>query len=66
VENEHNGLLVDSGDTEQLTIALQRLICDSALRQQFGLAGSKKVHAQFEMRNSFSSLEAKLIALLKS
>jgi len=66
VESEHNGLLVDSGDTEQLTTALQRLICDSTLRQRLGLAGSEKVSAQFEMRNSFSSLETKLTALLNS
>ena len=66
IEDRHNGLLVESEDTESLTVALTTIISDPALRQTLGENGKRKVTAQFEMKASFVPLERQLRALLES
>lgn len=64
VESEVNGLLVTSGDIEQLTGALERLITNPDFRKQLGMTGLQKVEQQFEMRRSFSDLQTRLEQLV--
>lgn len=47
VEHNVTGLLVPPHDPAQLTQALERVCLSSELRRQFGLAGRKKILAQF-------------------
>jgi glycosyltransferase involved in cell wall biosynthesis len=51
VESDVSGLLVDAGDTEALTDALDRLITDPALRTRLGRAGQVRAK-QFRVADS--------------
>lgn len=65
IEHDHNGLLVEPEDTEQLSAALNALIINPALRKRLGENGRRKVTTQFEMEASFVGLRKQLKALLR-
>ncbi len=46
IESEVDGLLVNPGSSKEITLALQRLIEQPQLQQQFGLAAQAKVRSQ--------------------
>lgn len=52
-----NGLLVAPDDPAALAVALERLIRDPALRQQFGDAAEHRVRHDFDHRSSIGQLE---------
>jgi glycosyltransferase involved in cell wall biosynthesis len=56
IENEINGFIIPSGDIDALTIAMQRLIDDPALRDRLGAAGLQKSERYF-MTNVISEFE---------
>jgi glycosyltransferase involved in cell wall biosynthesis len=47
VRHEDNGLLVPLGDVDRLANALERLICDGALRTRMGARGRERVRDEF-------------------
>ncbi len=49
IEHERNGLLVPVGDVPALTLALERLISDSALRRALGAAAQLDHAARFDI-----------------
>ncbi len=49
VRHNENGLLIPSGDTAALITALQTLLQDKALRQQFGSHGRHRVEQDFSL-----------------
>jgi glycosyltransferase involved in cell wall biosynthesis len=50
------GPVVETGDLDGLTAAVERLIVDAELRQRLGIAGRDRVEAEFNPRNSFEQL----------
>jgi glycosyltransferase involved in cell wall biosynthesis len=57
IESGVNGLLVDAGDREQLTAALDRLIGNQELRQQLSTAGQARA-AKFDIVDSARKVAA--------
>ena len=49
IHHEHNGLLVEPGNVQQLTEALRRLIEDVSLRQQMGRHGRELAEQEFSI-----------------
>lgn len=43
ISNEKNGLLVEAGNPQALSDAINKLVADKALRQRFGMAGKESV-----------------------
>lgn len=58
VEHEKNGLLVEPGDVEALTRALERLLSDESLRLELGREGAESVRLEFQFAAFRSRLEA--------
>ncbi len=59
VIDEHNGLLVDADNVEQLSAAITRLAADAALRRRLAAAGRRTI----EERYSFASRMQKMRAV---
>lgn len=62
IRHEVDGLLVPSGDVDELKAALRRLMSDEALRQKFG-AKAADVRERFSNRNIMSEWEGLFEAL---
>jgi glycosyltransferase involved in cell wall biosynthesis len=56
VEDGVSGVLVAPGNLDELTSALERLACSAELRVQMGLAGRRKVEADFDARRCGSQV----------
>lgn len=56
IEHERSGLLVESGDAEQLADALLRLIEDSGLAARLATAGTRVVQERFEINSALRPL----------
>ena len=65
IEDQVNGLLVESGVIQALSNNLQQLITSPALRRTLGQTGRNKVLTQFDMQSSFASLKDLLVHLGK-
>lgn len=63
IENDHNGILVESGVPAELVASLELLITRPDLRRRYGEAGRLKVSRQFDMQSSFSALKRLLSRL---
>ena len=63
IENDHNGILVESGVQADLVKSLELLIARPDLRRRYGEAGKLKVSRQFDMRSGFSKLQRLLSEL---
>lgn len=50
VEDGKSGVLFESGNVEQLTAALARLVDDASLRQQMGAAGRARIESDFDLK----------------
>ena len=64
IEDEVNGLLVNPADSQELAIALNKLIQQPLLRQKFGLAAREKVKTQLATtveRRNWRSIYQKLL-----
>ena len=57
IENEVHGLLVPPADAAALTVALERLLADPALRQKLAEAGRKRVVEDFSFDNMMHETE---------
>lgn len=57
VEDAVTGLLVPPGDTDALAGALRRLAADPELRARLGVAGKRKVEAQFSLPRMIAETE---------
>jgi glycosyltransferase involved in cell wall biosynthesis len=64
IEDGVTGLLVDSGDAEQLATALARLQDDPELRARLAENGRKKFLEKYEFEGFYSKLRALQSALL--
>jgi glycosyltransferase involved in cell wall biosynthesis len=64
VEDGQTGLLVPFGDVDALERALDRLLADSALRKQMGIAGRRRLLTQFVFERFRARLEGYLRELL--
>ena len=56
IEPDVTGYLAEPGDSNGLTIALEKLIGDPALRQRMGAAGREKVKREFDLRTNTKHL----------
>ncbi len=54
VKDEVTGLLADTGDTQALAQALDKLVLDPDLRKQLGRAGRRRVLDKFHSRKAFA------------
>lgn len=63
IENDHNGILVESGVQAELVESLELLITRPDLRKRHGEAGRIKVSQEFDMQSSFSRLGQQLSQL---
>jgi glycosyltransferase involved in cell wall biosynthesis len=61
VQDGHTGFLVSPGDVDELEAALQKLVADSALREEMGENARKLVVATFDAEKNAQ----RLLALLK-
>ena len=66
IENDHNGILVESGIQAELVESIELLITRPDLRKRYGEAGRLKVSGQFDMQSSFSTLRQLLSRLSQS
>lgn len=57
IEHGVNGFLVEPGDVEALTLAIQRLALDPLLRKRFSRAAYEKVAKQFSFERTSRELE---------
>jgi glycosyltransferase involved in cell wall biosynthesis len=64
IEDGVTGILVDSGDPDQLAAALARLQTDPELRARLGANGRKKFIEKYEFEGFYSKLRALQSALL--
>jgi glycosyltransferase involved in cell wall biosynthesis len=58
------GLVVETGDLDGLTAAVERLVVDAELRQSLGQAARQRVSEHFNPRKSFEQLVAIYQSLL--
>ncbi len=58
IESESHGLLVPPADAQALNVALERLLADPALRQQFAEAGRRRVVEDFTFQKTMQATEA--------
>ena len=56
VEDEVNGLLFNSGDKDELTSVLNRLIENASLRTNFGRAGLLRVRKEYSIENRVKNI----------
>jgi glycosyltransferase involved in cell wall biosynthesis len=56
VDDDENGLLVEPGDAEALSRALERLLDDPDLRRRFGEAGRAKAQERFDIETNAREL----------
>lgn len=56
VEDGGSGILTDPGDVDAIADALVLLYSNPALREQYGIAGRKKVETEFDLNKNASSL----------
>jgi glycosyltransferase involved in cell wall biosynthesis len=61
IEHERNGLLVEPGDAEQLSRALELLLADGDLRRRLGAAGRAKAERRFDVRRNAEELQGLLM-----
>jgi phosphatidyl-myo-inositol dimannoside synthase len=61
IEHEKNGLLVEPGNVDSLTLALERLLSNEGLRTELGRAGAESVRSQFQ----FGAFRARLEQILR-
>jgi phosphatidyl-myo-inositol dimannoside synthase len=61
IEHGKNGLLVEPGNIDSLTLALERLVSDEGLRAELGRAGAESVRSQFQ----FAAFRARLEEMLR-
>ena len=67
IEDGRTGILVPPGDARALAAALERMIRDPALRQQFGEAGEMRIRRDFDMNAGIELLAERFgIAPLRS
>lgn len=59
IKDEETGLLVPPGDPKTLAAAIIRLAQDPMLRQRLGLAGEKRVRAEFSVGRCIEALAAR-------
>lgn len=59
IEHEKTGWLVPQQDSGALGVALEKLICDPALRDQLAQAGLQRVHAHFSLEGGIDQLVEK-------
>ena len=65
VKHETTGLLVRPNDPEDLALALERLMHDSALRARLGAAGAALIRTDFNVDASVNTWERYFDALLR-
>lgn len=63
VDNAVNGLLVDFGDIDQLSVVLERLVKDEKLRQSLGNNGNEKLIQKYDAKTSFLKFEEVCLSL---
>jgi glycosyltransferase involved in cell wall biosynthesis len=56
VDDGRNGLLVEPGDADGLSRALERLLADGELRERFGEAGRAKAEQKFDIKTNAQDL----------
>ena len=57
VQHEHNGLLVPLANVNALTEAVIQVMSDTALREEMGRNGRKRIEEHFSITNMFAQLE---------
>jgi glycosyltransferase involved in cell wall biosynthesis len=65
VAHEQTGLLVKEGDEQALAHAIERLLSDAPLWNQFSVAGSERVGRLFDLRKQTTTLEDLYMQVLK-
>src|SRR5258708_35399068 len=61
VEDGVSGLLVRPGDVSALAAQLERLLCDSELRQRLAEVGRRVIEQRFDRRINFARLKTLLL-----
>jgi len=62
IATEENGVLVEPGDPDDLSQALQRLIADPELRTRLGIEAERVVRSRFDAETCLNDLENRLKA----
>ena len=58
IDHEKTGLLFEPGDSKSLTVAIEKLVSDPLLREQFAKKGKEKADKLFNIDHHFKALEA--------
>lgn len=65
VEDGKTGILVHPNDVDSLYGAMENLIMDSSLREQFGFAGQKRIEEKFIEEDILAKIESEYLSLLE-